>query len=113
MPETQFLVYIFASVSESLAQKEPTRTAVSMLPMLLQHGRIFDLPIVIPNCRQLVLRDLIYKNKDQDLITQCRVIVNGIEVTYNRSVIHPKTYYINGEKDSEFIIDVEPEKDLR
>lgn len=84
-----------------------------MLPLLLQHGRTFDLPIVMPNCRQVVLRDLIYRNKGEDLITQCRVSINGVEVTYNRSHEHEKTYYVNGQKDAEHIIDVEPQQDLR
>lgn len=86
---------------------------VNLLPLLLQHGRTFDLPIVIPNCKQIVLRELIYKYSGEDLIRQCKVTINGKDIFYNRSKQQHKTYYINGEENSQAFIDVEPGNDLK
>jgi hypothetical protein len=86
---------------------------ISLLPLLLQHGRTFDLPIVIPNCKQIVLRDLVYKNRGEDLIKRCKVTINGKDISYNRSKNQRKTYYINGEENSQQVIDVEQDKDLK
>jgi hypothetical protein len=93
-------------------ESQETKT-VSLLPLLLQHGRTFDLPIVIPDCKQIVLRDLVYKNSGADLIRQCKVTINGKDISYDRSKNQHKTYYINGEENSRQVIDVEHEKDLK
>lgn len=93
---------------------EPEKTkTVNLLPLHLQHGRTFDLPIVILNCKQIILHDLVYKNNGEDLIKQCKVTINGKELSYNRSKNQSKTYYINGEENSQQFIDLEHGKDLK
>jgi hypothetical protein len=85
-----------------------------LLPLFLKHGKTYDFPIVIPGCKEIVLHDLKYKNKaGTDLITSCRLHVNGKVIKYVKSEDCSKTYYIEGIKNKNSQLRIETSDSMK
>jgi len=86
---------------------------IQLLPLLLAPGRSQEIPIVIAGCSQLILHELVYRNKaNKDLINECYVSVNGRQYKYLRSQHCEKTYLPQGLENNGIVIQYDPNQEI-
>jgi hypothetical protein len=86
---------------------------MNLLPLFLKDRATLELPIVNSDYKQIVIRELAYKNlRQEDLITECTIEVGGEKVIFKKINKSDKVYYIDGIKGNEMFIPLDENKYL-
>jgi hypothetical protein len=80
---------------------------MKLLPLFLEEGKIYEMPIVVGSCKNLLLHEVIYRSKEEiNLITECRIEVNGEMFRFSQAEHGSKNFYPSGEKGKRYSVPI-------